>query len=175
MELEEILKRDTEFRYMLLNRMQIDCARYMDSGRDRDYLWAKEEYKHIAYMKAIWDSLSEKPKWLTKDQMERLEQELTPWLGDTPREEIEQLGVMYVGKLVFYDDKGFERTPTSVWFGCQIYDSTMGGEAFIHYDNALRPVFVDYGNFRKRLVRPKLRNVSAKYDGGCQLMWFYRE
>lgn len=174
MTIEEVLQRDESFRYQLLSRMISDCSYYLQSGGSRKYLWAQGEYQQIAYMKAIWDSFCKKPEWLTKEELERLETKITPWLGDTKREDIEQLPIKYVGKLVFYDEKGFEHTPSVVWFGCQVVGNTMGGEAFVHYDNALRPVFMDQGNYKERLVCPNMRNVSAEYDG-CQLFRYWRD
>ncbi len=59
---------DSEFRYMLLDRMRLDCEYYLGYGyRCAKYLWAGNEKDQIGYMKALWLSLPEnqKPEWLS--------------------------------------------------------------------------------------------------------------
>ena len=66
MDIEQILNADEHFRYQLLDRMRTDCLYYLNCGnRMKKYLWALDEDVHIAYMKAIWNSLSDKPEWLS--------------------------------------------------------------------------------------------------------------
>lgn len=67
-----VLKHDCKFRYQLLGRMQSDCIYYLNrSNRHPKHLWAGDEKKQIEYMKAIWNSFSEKgkPEWLTWEQI----------------------------------------------------------------------------------------------------------
>lgn len=68
--IEWILTHDEKFRYQLLDRMREDCEYYLDyGGRHPKYLWAQEEREHISYMKQIWQSFSEKPEWLSWDEI----------------------------------------------------------------------------------------------------------
>lgn len=72
MGIEEILQRDSKFRYMLLGRMQSDCEYYLGFGnRNQSRLWAGNEEKQIEYMKRIHESFSDgdKPQWLSKSQI----------------------------------------------------------------------------------------------------------
>ena len=111
MTIEEVLKRDIEFRYMLLGRMKTDCYYYLQTEKNYKYLWANNEYKQIEYMKAIWNSFPEdgKPQWLTMEHIESLERQMTPWLGDTPIEELKDLKPIYVGDLIYYDKGQFHK------------------------------------------------------------------
>lgn len=72
MGIEEILQRDSKFRYMLLGRMQSDCEYYLGFGnRNQSRLWAGNEEKQIEYMKRIHESFSDgdKPQWLSMNQI----------------------------------------------------------------------------------------------------------
>lgn len=176
MSLDEILRHDSAFRYMLLNRMQVDCYYYLQTSQNYKDLWANNEYKQIAYMKAIWNSFPDdgKPEWLTMEHIEELEKQMTPWLGDSPSDKLKEVGPIYVGKLVYYHD-GPEQQPSQVWFGCQIVGETMGGFAFAHVEGALRPVFIKLTDERfERLWKPAFRNVTCDYKDG-HLLNFRRE
>lgn len=66
-------------KYMLLDRMKMDCNYYLGNGsRLKKYLWAGDEKKHIENMKALWNSFpeSEKPEWLTMEQIEEYERQM---------------------------------------------------------------------------------------------------
>lgn len=72
MDISEILNHDSQFRYMLLSRMQSDCEYYLGNGNYHSkHLWATDEAKHIEYMVEIWNSFPEqdKPEWLTFEQI----------------------------------------------------------------------------------------------------------
>ncbi len=71
MNINEILnpqKHDDRSRYMLLDRMRMDCDYYLGNGRCYgNHLWAGTVTDQIACMKAIWESFPDdaKPKWLS--------------------------------------------------------------------------------------------------------------
>ena len=65
MELNEILQSDDKFRYQLLSRMQQDCDYYLNTSKSEKHLWAGNTTDQIKIMKAIWNSFTEKPEWLT--------------------------------------------------------------------------------------------------------------
>lgn len=173
--IEEILSRDASFRYQLLDRMKCDCHYCLNTSAHAKHLWAKNEYKQIEYMKAIWNSFPDdgKPEWLTMEEIEKMEAEMTPWLGDSPIEKIEAIKPYYAGKLFFmYEGKRMQ--PERVWFGCQIAGRTMGGEAYVHYDNAIRRVYIDYGNYAEQYTVQAFRNVVCDCKDGY-LSGFRRE
>lgn len=79
MDFNEILKSDDRFRYQLLSRMKSDCDYYLGNGnRCAKHLWGEDEVKHIAYMKALWNSFgtNDKPEWLTFEQILEYEQKI---------------------------------------------------------------------------------------------------
>lgn len=58
--------------YMLLSRLQQDCEYYLHFGnRDAKHcLWAGNEQEQINKMRELYDSLPEKPEWLTREQID---------------------------------------------------------------------------------------------------------
>lgn len=79
MTISEILAKDTCFRYQLLSRMKADCEYYLGYGnRLRKYLWADDEEEQIALMKTLWRSFSEKPEWLSWDDILEYERKMCP-------------------------------------------------------------------------------------------------
>lgn len=63
-----------EFNYMLLGRLQMDCEYFLGNGaRHSKHLWANNAPDQIAKMKELWDSLTDKPEWLTMEQIEAYE------------------------------------------------------------------------------------------------------
>lgn len=67
------------FKYMLLDRMKLDCNYYLgNGGKCNKYLWSAIPEEHIANMKALWNSFPDdaKPEWLTKEQIEEYEKEM---------------------------------------------------------------------------------------------------
>jgi hypothetical protein len=66
------------FNYQLLARLQQDCDYYLGNGnRSKNRLWAGSEVEQINKMKELYDGLSEKPKWVTLDDIERYEAAMT--------------------------------------------------------------------------------------------------
>lgn len=79
MELEQILSHDAKFRYMLLDRMKMDCVYFLGyGGRYVKYLWAGDVARQISYMRAIHNSFPDdgKPEWLTLEDIDCLESEM---------------------------------------------------------------------------------------------------
>lgn len=77
---EEYLKKkrwDSQFRYMLLDRMRLDCDCLL--GNVANHLWAGNITDQIGYMKALWESFpaDEKPEWLTMEQINEYEQKMS--------------------------------------------------------------------------------------------------
>lgn len=78
---EYIHDKDASFRYMLLSRMQSDCAYYLGNGRlFGSHLWAGNEKDQIEYMKILWNSFpdDQKPEWLSYEDILAYERRLDP-------------------------------------------------------------------------------------------------
>lgn len=74
---ESFLNEGTEFDYMMLNRLQSDCDYFLGHGnRSERVLHQGSVDKQIAEMKKIWNSLKEKPEWLTMEQIEDYENQM---------------------------------------------------------------------------------------------------
>jgi len=70
---------DKKFRYQLLDRLRQDIEYYLGSGgRNPKHLWAGNEKEQIETMKKLYDSFSasEKPKWITLDDIKKLEKQI---------------------------------------------------------------------------------------------------
>ena len=71
------LNEKPEFGYMLLGRLENDVKYYLGFGnRHPKHLWGTTTEKHIAYMKLIYDNLSQKPEWLSLEQIEKYAEEM---------------------------------------------------------------------------------------------------
>jgi hypothetical protein len=67
-------EKDATFDYQLLSRLQQDCDYYLGHGnRAKKHLWAGDEAEQIAKMREIYEGLSEKPEWLTLEQIAQYE------------------------------------------------------------------------------------------------------
>lgn len=80
---EQQLKEEAEspeFRYQLLSRLQSDCKYFLgNGGRSDKCLWAGNVQDQIAKMKELYNSFSDdmKPEWLTMEDIENYEKEMT--------------------------------------------------------------------------------------------------
>lgn len=76
---EGLIGKEKSFQYMMLDRLRSDCDYYLGYGnRYLGCLWGKNEKAHIEAMKSIWHSFSssEKPEWLTWEEIEKYEEEM---------------------------------------------------------------------------------------------------
>ena len=63
-----------EYNYMLLDRLRSDCEYFLGNGnRNEKHLWAGSVDAQINEMKKIWNSLKEKPEWLTMEDINNYE------------------------------------------------------------------------------------------------------
>lgn len=66
-----------QFDYMLLGRLQMDCEYFLGNGaRDTKHLWAGNATDQIAKMKELWNSMTDKPEWLTLEKIHEYEKEM---------------------------------------------------------------------------------------------------
>lgn len=76
---KSILQTDETFRYMLLDRMRIDCNYYLGNGDGHNkYLWGGDVKTQIAYMRALYDSFpnDKKPEWLSIEDIDNYQKEM---------------------------------------------------------------------------------------------------
>ncbi len=66
-----IQTRDYSFEYQLLDRLRTDCDYFLGAGgRSEKHLWAGNVYDQIKKMRELYDTLPEKPEWLTKEAID---------------------------------------------------------------------------------------------------------
>lgn len=66
-----------EYNYMLLDRLRSDCEYFLGNGnRNEKDLWAGSVDAQINEMKKIWNSLKEKPEWLTMEDINNYEKKM---------------------------------------------------------------------------------------------------
>lgn len=76
--------------YRLLSRLKADCDYYLGAGeRAEKHLWAGSVEAQITKMWELYDALPEKPEWLTVQDIDRYESQMTggPELSQPQKEE----------------------------------------------------------------------------------------
>ena len=69
---------DSQENYQLLSRLKSDCDYYLgEGGRAEKHLWAGNVKAQIAKMLDLYALLPKKPKWLTLEDIEHYEQQMT--------------------------------------------------------------------------------------------------
>lgn len=93
-------RRDYSNDYRLLDRLRADCDYYLDSGgRSEKHLWAGSVEKQIAKMRELYTALPEKPEWLSEQDIDRYEQQMTV----SPEKENDEI----LGKEISIDERRF--------------------------------------------------------------------
>ena len=70
--MEDWIRYEPKFRYMMLSRMKQDCDYYLSyGGRSANHLWAQNETDQSANMVALWKTFDpeDSPEWLTWDEL----------------------------------------------------------------------------------------------------------
>ena len=75
---EETVPYNYEHGYLLLSRLKADCDYFLGAGgRAEKHLWAGNVREQIAKMRELYISLPEKPEWLTMEDIDRYESQMT--------------------------------------------------------------------------------------------------
>lgn len=74
-------QKDNEFDYMLLGRLQSDCDYFLGNGNGYEgHLHQLSVDAQITKMKELWNRLQEKPEWLSMEDIEQYEIDMTKLL-----------------------------------------------------------------------------------------------
>lgn len=74
--------------YRLLSRLRSDCEYFLNEGQHEEkHLWAGSVEKQIAKMRELYQLLPEKPEWITEQDIDRYEQQMT---GAIPEPELDK-------------------------------------------------------------------------------------
>ena len=77
MDMHDILTSSAEFRYMMLDRLRIDCLYYLGEGhRHTKHLWAHDPIAQVQLMRDILHSFPPdmRPEWLTLEDVQTIAQ-----------------------------------------------------------------------------------------------------
>ena len=97
---EQTESRDYSNGYRLLDRLRTDCDYYLGAGgRSEKHLWAGSVEKQIAKMRELYTALPEKPEWLSEQDIDRYEQQMTV----SPEKENDEI----LGKEISIDERRF--------------------------------------------------------------------
>lgn len=70
-------RNDSQFMYMMLDRLRSDCEYYLGNGnRYAPVLWTHDESEQIALMREIHAILPEPPEWLKPEQIDKYAKEM---------------------------------------------------------------------------------------------------
>ena len=65
--------------YRLLSRLRSDCDYFLGAGgRSEKHLWAGNVYEQIAKMRELYQSLPQKPEWLTEEAIDQYAAQMAP-------------------------------------------------------------------------------------------------
>ena len=71
--------RDFSAEYQLLDRLRSDCEYFLGAGqRSKKHLWAGNVQAQIAKMRELYDTLPDKPEWLTPDEIDSYADRMAP-------------------------------------------------------------------------------------------------
>lgn len=93
-----ILDHDDNYKYQLLGRMISDAEYYL-RNRDNKHLWSGSPEQHIIDMNVLYDSLKEKPEWLTKEKIDEYEKMFKDKLSDGKKIIDENIGKFTTSEL----------------------------------------------------------------------------
>ena len=73
----DLEKYGEKWRYMLLDRLRLDCVYYLGNGnRYAPHLWTHDERKQIDLMREVYASLPAPPEWLTLEDIADFEKQM---------------------------------------------------------------------------------------------------
>ena len=130
--------------YRLLDRLRADCEYFLGAGsRAEKHLWAGSVWAQIAKMRELYDTLPEKPEWLTKEAIDDYAERMAPPYQVVAYHHFEN----------GFDDKMDYQTLAEAEKAAQGYvDGTMESDGFAYdgaaiYDRQTRRYLRVYGNY----------------------------
>ena len=130
--------------YRLLDRLRADCEYFLGAGNRADkHLWAGNVRAQITKMQELYDTLPEKPEWLTKEAIDDYAERMAPPYQVVAYHHFEN----------GFDDKLDYQTLAEAETAAQGYvDGTMESDGFAYdgaaiYDQQTRKYLRVYGNY----------------------------
>lgn len=162
--------------YRLLSRLKADCDYYLGAGgRAEKHLWAGSVEAQIAKMRELYDVLSEKPEWLTEQDIDRYESQMTdgPELSQPQKEEAASLAPKRIRRERVTFAPLYPEIPREQRHDFHITDNALGhgtpGEKFAANVRAIR--CLKRIEAEERLATPEEQEILSRYVGvgaGCR-------
>ena len=156
--------------YRLLSRLKADCDYYLGAGgRAEKHLWAGSVKAQIAKMRELYDVLSEKPEWLTEQDIDRYESQMTdgPELSQPQKEEPAPLAPKRVRRERVTFAPLHPEIPREQRHDFHITDDALGhgtpGEKFAANVRAIR--CLKRIEAEERLATPEEQEILSRYVG----------
>ena len=156
--------------YRLLSRLKADCDYYLGAGgRAEKHLWAGSVEAQIAKMRELYDVLSEKPGWLTEQDIDRYESQMTdgPELSQPQKEEAASLAPKRIRRERVTFAPLYPEIPREQRHDFHITDNALGhgtpGEKFAANVRAIR--CLKRIEAEERLATPEEQEILSRYVG----------
>ena len=160
----------TQDDYRLLSRLKADCDYYLGAGgRAEKHLWAGSVEAQIAKMRELYDVLSEKPEWLTEQDIDRYESQMTdgPELSQPQKEEAASLAPKRIRRERVTFAPLYPEIPREQRHDFHITDNALGhgtpGEKFAANVRAIR--CLKRIEAEERLATPEEQEILSRYVG----------
>ena len=139
---KDVLEQDPN--YQLLDRLRADCEYFLGAGnRAEKHLWAGSVYAQIVKMRELYDTLPQKPEWLTEEMIDDYADRMAP----------QYQVVVYHHFENGFDEKLDYQTLEEAEKAAQGYvEGTMESDGFAYdgaaiYDQQARKYLRIYGNY----------------------------
>ena len=156
--------------YRLLSRLKADCDYYLGAGgRAKKHLWAGSAEAQITKMWELYDALPEKPEWLTEQDIDRYESQMTdgPELSHPQKEEPAPLAPKRVRRERITFAPLHPEIPREQRHDFHITDDALGhgtpGEKFAANVRAIR--CLKRIEAEERLATPEEQEILSRYVG----------
>ena len=156
--------------YRLLSRLKADCDYYLGAGgRAEKHLWAGSVEAQIAKMRELYDVLSEKPEWLTEQDIDRYESQMTdgPELSQPQKEEAASLAPKRIRRERVTFAPLYPEIPREQRHDFHTTDNALGhgtpGEKFAANVRAIR--CLKRIEAEERLATPEEQEILSRYVG----------
>ncbi len=156
--------------YRLLSRLKADCDYYLGAGgRAKKHLWAGSVEAQITKMRELYDVLPEKPEWLTEQDIDNYESQMTggPELSQPQKEEPAPLAPKRVRRERVTFAPLHPEIPREQRHDFHITDDALGhgtpGEKFAANVRAIR--CLKRIEAEERLATPEEQEILSRYVG----------
>ena len=156
--------------YRLLSRLKADCDYYLGAGgRAEKHLWAGSVEAQITKMRELYDVLPEKPEWLTEQDIDNYESQMTggPELSQPQKEEPAPLAPKRVRRERVTFASLHPEIPREQRHDFHITDDALGhgtpGEKFAANVRAIR--CLKRIEAEERLATPEEQEILSRYVG----------